>query len=239
MANLLANLDHVDKFFLMIVGTASIFAGLYMMLKPTTLNGETRLEIFGLKFNSSSGGLVVFLVGAILIIGTALAPENISLDRDADVKSNISPIEIKKSNEKQKMIDNIDKEFGSIKNNDIEIEPNNSNAESHTIMQNIKYEGSLDGRVKDDKDWFYINSNKNNEVYNISVEGGSLFRSGCLFTVYDFEGNKIHSAMLPSKKESPAVQPIKIVDQGAYIEFSCNGQSSYNYILSVYKRDGE
>jgi hypothetical protein len=59
---------------LMLVGAAFAFAGLYMMLRPRP-EGAAKIELFGLKFESSSAGLLVFMVGAAFLAVTLFVPE--------------------------------------------------------------------------------------------------------------------------------------------------------------------
>lgn len=59
---------------LMLAGGFFAFAGLYMMLRPRP-EGAAKIELFGLKFESSSAGLLVFLVGAAFLTVTLFVPE--------------------------------------------------------------------------------------------------------------------------------------------------------------------
>lgn len=59
---------------LMLAGAAFAFAGLYMMLRPRP-EGAAKIELFGLKFESSSAGLLVFIVGSAFLAATLFVPE--------------------------------------------------------------------------------------------------------------------------------------------------------------------
>lgn len=59
---------------LMSIGALFAFAGLYMMLRPKP-EGAAKVELFGLKFESSSAGLLVFIVGAAFLAVTLFVPE--------------------------------------------------------------------------------------------------------------------------------------------------------------------
>ncbi len=59
---------------LMLAGGFFAFAGLYMMLRPRP-EGAAKIELFGLKFESSSAGLLVFMVGAAFLAVTLFVPE--------------------------------------------------------------------------------------------------------------------------------------------------------------------
>jgi hypothetical protein len=69
---------------LLIAGVIFALAGLWLMMRPKKVaqSGEgeettsgAKLELFGLKFQSSSAGLLVFLVGAAFMAGGTLLPE--------------------------------------------------------------------------------------------------------------------------------------------------------------------
>ncbi|WP_299847275.1 hypothetical protein [uncultured Paracoccus sp.] len=59
---------------LMLAGGLFALAGLYMMLRPKS-QGSAKIELFGLKFESSSAGLLVFIVGAAFLAVTIFVPE--------------------------------------------------------------------------------------------------------------------------------------------------------------------
>ncbi|WP_281857532.1 hypothetical protein [Litoreibacter halocynthiae] len=69
---------------LMLVGGAFAFAGLYMMLRPRP-EGAAKIELFGLKFESSSAGLLVFLVGAAFLSVTLFVPERQTVSTQVDI----------------------------------------------------------------------------------------------------------------------------------------------------------
>lgn len=59
---------------LMVAGGLFACAGLYMMLRPKP-EGAAKIELFGLKFESSSAGLIVFAVGAAFLATPLYVPE--------------------------------------------------------------------------------------------------------------------------------------------------------------------
>ena len=65
---------------LMFVGAVFAFAGLYLLLKPPKSDGETRVEAFGIKLNASSGGVVVFIVGAFFLAAPVFVPKTASTE---------------------------------------------------------------------------------------------------------------------------------------------------------------
>ncbi|MDW4497517.1 hypothetical protein R5H30_05950 [Sulfitobacter sp. D35] len=59
---------------LMLAGGLFACVGLYLMIRPRP-QGAAKIEVFGLKFESSSAGLLVFIVGAAFLAVTLVVPE--------------------------------------------------------------------------------------------------------------------------------------------------------------------
>ncbi|MFD1158070.1 hypothetical protein [Roseovarius aestuarii] len=67
-------LDGIRLTTLMIAGAVFAAVGLFLLLKPKTA-GTAKIELFGLKFESSSAGLLVFLIGAVFLSLPLFVPE--------------------------------------------------------------------------------------------------------------------------------------------------------------------
>jgi len=67
--------DETMLWALMAAGMVFACTGLYLLLRPPKVDGETRIEAFGIKFNASSGGIVVFVVGAAFLAAPILVPK--------------------------------------------------------------------------------------------------------------------------------------------------------------------
>lgn len=67
-------LDGTRLTILMIAGAVFAAAGLYLLLKPKGA-GTAKIELFGLKFESSSAGLLVFVIGAVFMAIPLFVPE--------------------------------------------------------------------------------------------------------------------------------------------------------------------
>ncbi|MEP1198611.1 hypothetical protein [Tateyamaria sp.] len=67
---------------LMLAGGLFACVGLYMMLRPKP-EGAAKIELFGLKFESSSAGLLVFVVGAAFLATPLFVPEKGDLRGEA------------------------------------------------------------------------------------------------------------------------------------------------------------
>jgi len=60
---------------LMMFGALCAPTGLFLLFRPPKTEGETRLELLGMKFNAASGGVIVFLIGAAFLAAPIFVPE--------------------------------------------------------------------------------------------------------------------------------------------------------------------
>lgn len=67
-------LDGAKLLILMAAGGVFALAGLWLMFRPAKGQGAN-IEMFGLKFQSSSAGLLVFLIGAVFLAVPVFVPE--------------------------------------------------------------------------------------------------------------------------------------------------------------------
>jgi len=74
-------LDGTKLIILMIAGGAFALAGLWLMFRPKPEGGAAKLELFGAKFEASSAGLLVFLIGAAFMAVPIVVPERESPSR--------------------------------------------------------------------------------------------------------------------------------------------------------------
>jgi hypothetical protein len=59
----------------MVAGGGFALAGLWLMFRPKPEGGAAKLELFGAKFEASSAGLLVFLIGAGFLAAPLFVPE--------------------------------------------------------------------------------------------------------------------------------------------------------------------
>jgi hypothetical protein len=76
-------LDGTKLIVLMLAGGAFALAGLWLMFRPQPEGEAARIELFGLKFQASSAGLLVFLIGAAFLSVPIFVPERPAADRRA------------------------------------------------------------------------------------------------------------------------------------------------------------
>ncbi|MEX0349763.1 MAG: hypothetical protein AB3N15_10110 [Paracoccaceae bacterium] len=67
--------DSLKLIILMIAGAIFACAGLYLLLRRNPEGSTAKIELFGLKFESSSAGLLVFLIGAVFLAIPLFVPE--------------------------------------------------------------------------------------------------------------------------------------------------------------------
>lgn len=70
--------DSIKLLVLMISGAVFAGAGLYLLLKPKPTGSTAKIELFGLKFESSSAGVLVFLIGAVFLVIPLFVPEKVT-----------------------------------------------------------------------------------------------------------------------------------------------------------------
>ncbi len=143
---------------LMVAGGVFSLAGLYMMLRPRP-EGAAKVELFGLKFESSSVGLLVFIVGAgflsVPLFVPEVAPEEAPPARAAPAQPSLLP---QPSGDTQTAVTPPTPAPASpalgaalIK----EIEPNNSFRDALQLAPGQVAEGKF---AKDgDQDWYEVN----------------------------------------------------------------------------------
>ena len=143
-------LDGTKLIIFMIAGAAFAGVGLYLLLRPKA-EGTAKIELFGLKFESSSAGLLVFLVGAAFMslplfvkeqtetippITQPKAPPNrVSPSDKPDEASPADPVLLSGV----KLIE--------------EVEPNNEQSAPNTILHGQRVKGEV---FRDEPDWFVM-----------------------------------------------------------------------------------
>jgi hypothetical protein len=73
-------LDGTKLIVLMLAGGAFALAGLWLMFRPQPEGEAARIELFGLKFQASSAGLLVFLIGAAFLAVPIFVPQRDAAD---------------------------------------------------------------------------------------------------------------------------------------------------------------
>jgi hypothetical protein len=147
---------------LLVAGGVFSLAGLWMMFRPQKEEDLAKLKIFGLEFQSSSAGLLVFLIGAVFLIGGIMLPERASVAAGTSVPQ--GPAVAKGAPDKAaegatagqpETNTLIGKPAGGISIEGEEEEPNNTVASSNWIAPNSSISGHY-GKDGDARDVFCV-----------------------------------------------------------------------------------
>jgi hypothetical protein len=171
-----ASLDTAMLFALMGAGAVFALAGIWLLLRRSP-EGTSKVELFGLKFETSSAGLFVFAVGA-MFLGLPVFIGQTSMERaappiaerglDAAKSSELAPARIARK----------------------EVEPNNSAAAAHVLRLGEAVSGSV---AQNSLDFFRV------DVPKTSIAGYSIALSGrdASLAILDRDGEELFNRRLP------------------------------------------
>jgi len=175
------SLDKTTIWILMIIGGLFSIAGLYLLTKRSLGEGTSKIEIFGVKFQSSSAGTLVFLIGAAFLIIPLIVPEK-SIGTHPTVANSKSPStrqENNKAQTKTEELSTFNQETGKLAvvlptgAGATENEPNNHLTESNQISRGRVYAGQLDKKQKDYEDWYVVPTKDiKNQDMRVQIRGG-------------------------------------------------------------------
>jgi hypothetical protein len=144
---------------LMIAGAAFACAGLYMMLRPKP-EGAAKIELFGLKFESSSAGLLVFIVGAAFLAVTLFVPEKPSatprtsaMERPDDEDGPSREVAPEIGSDTPAPEPGFEVTRGDLRKAVVESEPNNTINDAQVLLPGQRATGAVKYR---DSDWFVV-----------------------------------------------------------------------------------
>lgn len=158
-------------------GAICAFAGLAMMFRPTGAEGETRLELLGMKFNASSGGVIVFLIGAMFLAAPAVVPERRALAGSAAAtvsagRTTVAPVEPTELPVRKRA-------------DGREQEPN----DGFDTGNRMSVGGSVQGLVeRDDEDWFILPLDPNRSVLSLGLRTNA---GACTLEVFSSSEKKL------------------------------------------------
>lgn len=161
---------------LMVAGGVFATVGLYLMLRPRS-HGAAKIELFGLKFESSSAGLLVFLIGAAFLAITLFVPEKVEGPSVGDLPLPKPPIE----DHGKTGLPKAPPQGGT------EVEPNNSVQTAIPIASDTTISGSLE-TTRDEIDWYVIDTSGHPDQ---QIEVGVRFIGGMSTRVTLFDGQEV------------------------------------------------
>jgi hypothetical protein len=145
---------------LLIAGGIFSLAGLWLMFRPQKEDDVAKLKIFGLEFQSSSAALLVFLIGAVFLVGGILLPEKVNgpgQTATASTGSTSSDDTSEVASNDAKTPKPIGAPAGSIAIEGQEQEPNNTTATANWIAPFSSTKGRY-GEGDDKRDMFCIST---------------------------------------------------------------------------------
>jgi hypothetical protein len=175
---MLQGLESSRLLLLMSFGALCALAGLFLLFRPPKVEGETRLELLGMKFNAASGGVIVFLIGAAFLAAPIFVPERSAPGggraAGAASKSPYAPV----ASVAPDGLPVRQRAEGR------EVEPN----DSFDAANRLEVGKSASGTTRDSEDWFILPLNAEETKLEISVRnnGGS-----CFVTVYSSDEKQL------------------------------------------------
>jgi hypothetical protein len=149
-------LDGTKLIVLMLAGGAFALAGLWLMFRPQPEGEAARIELFGLKVQASSAGLLVFLIGAAFLAVPIFVPER----ENADPGRALAPrSEVGSGAEGAGLGGEGQTAILLPPGPDAEeSEPNDTIQEANQIALGLFYSGSLAPDRDDRRDWFVVDT---------------------------------------------------------------------------------
>ncbi|WP_209424285.1 hypothetical protein [Pararhodobacter sp. SW119] len=148
-------LDGAKLLALMLAGGIFALAGLWLMFRPQPAGEAARIELFGLKFQASSAGLLVFLIGALFLAVPIFVPEK-PASTGAQARAGVGGTGLQTdesgTGEGQRAIILPGGAEAA------ESEPNDTIHEANQIMLGVYYSGNLTPSRNDSRDWFVFDT---------------------------------------------------------------------------------
>jgi hypothetical protein len=161
---------------LMAFGAVSAVAGLFLLFRPPKTEGETRIELLGMKFNAASGGVLVFLVGAAFLALPIFVPEKRSTPpagSSTTVSANNPVTQVAAGDLPVRK-----RAAGR------EVERN----DSFDTANRIEVGASVAGNTKDSEDWYILPLDKDKTALELRLRTNS---GACLAHVYSSDEQKL------------------------------------------------
>lgn len=187
---------------LMVAGGAFALAGLWLMFRPKPEGSAAKLELLGMKFESSSAGLLVFLIGAAFLATPLMVAEKSVVEGGAVAGSQADQgaVAIKgPADDDTRANTNIgEPEAKNILTGSPAVilpasagadeqEPNNFLTEANQIEPGVFYAGQTHRDENDGEDWYVLPTpNLTNETVHFQVRTRKAFISSyCSVSVLD------------------------------------------------------
>lgn len=186
-------LDKPTLYFIMAVGLVLTMSGLYFIFKHKDDENAARIELFGLKFQSSSAGTLVVLLGAAFLVVPLFAPR--ASDGAVTKTERSGAIVAQDANDPEA------NELGGSARLAVmlpatagaeEQEPNDQLTQSNQFEQGFGVKGSVNSDRDDHNDWYVVDVSSS-EATDFTIKIRNL-SGGCIVYVYDQDEQEIGSS---------------------------------------------
>jgi hypothetical protein len=212
-------LDGTKLIVLMLAGGAFALAGLWLMFRPQPEGEAARIELFGLKVQASSAGLLVFLIGAAFLAVPIFVPERagpLPQDPSPEPGSPSTPGTVP------------DLPLPRLADTE-EVEPNDAISNANALVLGQTVRGALS---PGDFDW-YVVSTETTDAESLRVTFRNL-RTGCpQFDVLDAVENRVIGEQVCSSAITKS-STLFIDDPRYYIRVNANNyRTDYELVVSA------
>ena len=213
---------------LMLVGLCIAAAGLFLIFKRKGDEAAERVEILGMKLQSSSAGTIVFLVGAVLLAAPLFVP------RSAGTPVSHASVEVETP---------VASPQGGTalvlppSANTPEQEPNNLVTQANQFSLGHGAGGTLDRERDDMEDWYVVDLG-DSEATDYEVQVRNL-GGGCRVVVFDQNEEKLDSQYCDNDGGSRIMSVFAPDNDRLYLRVTFNtGSGSRKARYEVFAREG-
>jgi hypothetical protein len=229
-------LDGTKLIVLMLAGGTFALAGLWLMFRPQPAGEAARIELFGLKFQASSAGRLVFLIGAAFLAVPIFVPEKPSPLRTAAgaPASGASSTEIIALGNGREDATPTGEGLASteirseIAENGIEVEPNDRFTIANSIELGTSVTGSLSGQDMDTFAVAMLPDMKGRIAASLIVTKGDV-----VLTLFNDAGQVVGSDPTYFPHENTASVAGPIDSQMYFVVIGNKGDDDSAYYLTV------
>ena len=188
-------LDGTKLLIFMASGGVFAIAGLWLMFRPRVEGHAARVELFGLKFQSSSTGLLVFLIGAVFLAVPIVVPERPSAGGTLRDEDGPAETRLRESTAGQTAAVILPPGADAA-----EKESNDFVTEANQIARGSFYAGATDPERRDVEDWFVVPTggmtDLDFQLRNRAYEGQ------CYLTLLNASEERLHGYSFPKEGTS-------------------------------------
>jgi len=187
-------IDTGTLYALMAAGFVFALAGLYLILKRKDDENAARIELFGLKFQSSSVGTLVFLVGAAFLVLPMFAPREDAAAVLPEPSRPGAPVAEAQGGDSAPPSGRPAIVLPAAANA-AEVEDNNAISDANQFSLGHGVRGALDARRDDGEDWYVVDLGpKTGDDVSVQVRGAD---GACEVFVFDAREEQLATGDCP------------------------------------------